>query len=236
MTKLARISAAFGLALLTGACSQGEVALVPVEFEGMDDQSTVLAMARGVTLGNPDAPITIAEFGDYQCPGCAGFAGNVKPQIELAYINEPEMADKVKFVFYDLPLTTIHPHAFLAARAARCAEDQGLYWEYHSSLFRNQQAWSRSPGAPLGLFEDYAAEAGLEASAFRGCLRSTEHAELVTANQQLGMMLGVSGTPTVMVSAGANMTRRLADTSFPAVREAVEALLEEMEAGESGGQ
>ena len=225
------VGGTFALALTALACSPGEVAVAPVEFEGMDDAATVVGLAQGVTMGNPDAPISITEFADFQCPGCAGFAGQIKPQIELAYMQ----TDQVKFVFYDYPLVTIHPHAFLASRAARCAGDQDRFWEYHDALFRNQRAWSMSQGAPLGLFEDYAAEAGLEASAFRACLRSDQHALTVTANMQLGNLLGVTGTPTLMVSQGDGTARRLSDNSFQAVRAAVDPMVEGLDAG-SGGE
>ena len=79
-------------------------------------------MAKGVTKGPEDAPITIVEFGDFQCPACGAFAQQVKPQIELAFVESAQ----AKFVFYDFPIVSGHPNAFLAARAARCAEDQGL--------------------------------------------------------------------------------------------------------------
>ena len=220
----------FALALTALACAPGEVAVAPVEFEGMEDAPTVVGLAQGVTMGNPDAPVTIAEFADFQCPGCAGFAGQIKPQIDLAYLQ----SDQVKFVFYDYPLVTIHPHAFLAARAARCAGDQDRFWEYHDALFRNQRAWSMSQGAPLGLFEDYAAEAGLEASTFRACLRSDQHALTVTANMLLGNLLGVTGTPTLMVSQGDGTARRLSDNSFQAVRAAVDPLIANLGAGTGG--
>lgn len=219
--------AAFGslVAVATlAACTPGEVALAPIDFEGMEDPQTVVGLANGITLGNEDAPITVAEFADYQCPGCAGFAGTVKPQLDLAYLQN----GTAKFVFYDFPLITIHPHAFLAARASRCAQDQGMYWEYHDELFRNQAAWSRSSDAPLGLFEDYAASVGLEATQFRGCLRSDEHALTVSANLRLGELLGVGGTPTVMVSSGDGNARRLQDNSFAGIRTVVDEILAEM--------
>lgn len=221
-------------ALFTLGCGSNQVATAPVEFEGMDDPETVVRLAQGVTRGNPDAPITIAEFGDYQCPGCANFAGQVKPQVDLAYL---QGGTQVKFVFYDLPLVSIHPHAFLAARASRCALDQEMYWDYHDTLFRNQATWSRSQTAPLGLFEDYAAEVGLDEAAFRGCLRSEEHAVTVTANLQLANLLGVSSTPSVMVSRGDGMARRLADVSFAGIRQVVDEMLANLQqpAGGEGG-
>lgn len=203
------------------ACGDGTVAVAPVEFEGMEDPATVVELASGVTMGNPDAPITIAEFGDYQCPGCAGFAGQVKPQVEIAYLQ----GGQVKFVFFDYPLISIHAHAFLAARASRCAQDQDKYWEYHTTLFNNQRAWSASQTAPLGLFEDYAVTVGLDEATFRSCLRSDEHAELVTANMQLGHLLGVPSTPSVMISEGNGVARRLPDASFESIRLVVDEML-----------
>lgn len=205
-------------------CGTSQVATDPVEFEGMDDPQTVVGFSDGVTLGSEEAPVTIAEFGDYQCPGCGAFAATVKPQLDLALLQ----TGKAKFVFYDFPLITIHPHAFLASRAARCALDQDRYWEYHDTLFRNQSVWSRSQSAPLGLFEDYAAEVGLEATAFRACLRSDQHALTVTANLQLGILLGVTGTPTVLASQGDGGFQRLGDNSFEGIRGVVEEMLDQM--------
>lgn len=231
MRKIVTPATGFALAAVLASCSAAEVALVPVEFEGMEDGETVVTMAQPMTLGNPDAPISIVEFGDFQCPGCGAFARQVKTQIELAYID----GGQVNFKFFDFPLITIHPHAFLAARASRCADDQGMYWEYHNSLFVNQRAWSMAPSAPLGLFEDYAAEVGLDAGTFRSCLRSDDHAVQVTANLQLANLLGVNSTPTVMINRqGEGTARRLADVSFQGISEVVDEMLAEMAASGEG--
>lgn len=237
MTRSLKNSA--GLAALTfavAACGgAGNAALEPVDFEGMDDNAQIVEIAQGMVLGNEDAPITIHEFGDYQCPGCGQFAALVKPQIESGLVPD----GNVKFVFYDFPLTSIHPHAFVAARASRCAADQDQYWEYHGALFQNQSVWATSSTAPLGLFEDYAGELGLDEGSFSSCLRSDRHAALVSANMKLGELLGVTGTPSVLVSQG-GAAQRLGDTSFPGIQAAVEAVLAEMEEesgvgeGESG--
>jgi protein-disulfide isomerase len=172
----------------------GVAALAPLELEAMDD-STLVSMARGVTRGNPDAPITIVEFGDYQCPGCGQFARDFKPAVELAFVE----SGRASFTFHDFPLVAIHPHAFLAARAARCAEDQGKFWEYHNELFRQQTRWSPEPD-PAGLFEVYAEIVGLEPADFRSCLHSDRHADLVTANLRLAEAIGVPQTPTILVN------------------------------------
>jgi protein-disulfide isomerase len=198
-----------------GSTALSSTATEPVPVEGLDDPQRLMEMARGVVRGNPDAPITILEFADFQCPGCAQFARDVKPTVDAEFV-EPGTA---RFVFYDFPLVSIHPNAFLAARAGRCAEDQDRFWDYHDQLFRFQPRWSAS-GNPAGLFEEYAREIGLDTEAFSSCLRSSRHAELVTANMELGYQLQVQGTPTVMVTRGRGMGQRVAG-SPEAIREAV---------------
>lgn len=196
----------------------------PVEVEGIEDSERLVELAQGVTLGDEDAPVTIVEFGDYQCPGCGSFAANVKPQIQLMLV-DPGLA---KFVYYDFPLIQIHPHAFLAARAARCAGDQGRYWDYHDLVFRMQARWSGQANA-AGAFQDYAASVDLDGAEFRACLQSDRHAEVVTANMHLGAQLGVSGTPTVLVNAG-NQVRRVSG-DFVSIQNAVQELTEGLGGG-----
>lgn len=192
-------------------------AIAPIEFVGMDDPNELARIAQPVVLGNPDARIRIIEFGDYGCPACGLFYAQVKPQIDLAYGGN----DDVAFVFYDFPILQAHPHAFIAARAARCAGDQGSYWEYHGALFENQNAWSLAANTPIDQLESYAGALGLDGSAFGSCLRSDEHAEVVSANLELGRNLGVGGTPTVMVSDGSGTAVRLGN-DFGSIRAAVD--------------
>ena len=173
----------------------GAAATAPVEIPGIEDDMERLAeLAQGVSKGDENAPITIIEFGDYQCPGCQMFAQQVKPQIELGLVE----TGKARFVFYDFPLTALHPNSFLAARAARCAEEQGRFWEYHDNLFRNQPRWAALTN-PIGLFEEYSRSLDMDDSAFQACLNSDRHAELVTANMQLGEVLNVPSTPTILI-------------------------------------
>ena len=211
----------------------GDAATEPVEL-AIGDMQELASMAQGIHQGSDDAPITILEFADFQCPGCGRFAGTVKPQLDVAFI-EPGTA---KFVFYDFPLVSIHQHAFLAARAARCANDQDGFWDYHDELFRNQTGWALSASSPVGAFEDYAARVGLDQGEFRSCLRSDAHARTVSATMQLGQGLGVTGTPTVLISRGNGQYRQVSAASipemYPAIQTAVESLLAEMDA-ESGG-
>src|SRR5690606_31043959 len=103
-----------------------------------------------------------------------------------------------------------------AARAARCAGDQGRYWEYHDALYARQARWSGRSSTPLNDFEEYAAELGLDRAAFSACLRSDRHAEVVTANIMLGERLGVRGTPTVIVNG-----RRVERWGYPELSELI---------------
>lgn len=195
----------------------GEAVSEPVELGEIADHELV-ALAQGIVHGDPDAPITILEFGDYQCPACGQFAQVVKPRLDLAYIE----TGQAKLVFYDFPLST-HPHSFLAARAVRCAGDQGRYFEYHDAVFRTQRQWSPMRNA-AGHFRDLAEETGLDEDAFRTCLESDQHADVVTANLQLGQRLGVGGTPTVFVRHGGSATtQRLGGYQFLDIQRAIEA-------------
>jgi protein-disulfide isomerase len=204
--------------------SFGTAVSEPIEIEGLDDMATLAELAQGVTKGDPDAPVTIVEFADYQCPGCGAFALSVKPQIDLTYVQ----TGKAKFVYYDFPLVSIHNFSFLAARAARCAADQDKFWDYQTELFRNQPSWAADP-APMGRFLDYAEAIGLDESTFEGCVKSDQHADVVSANMRLAYELGISGTPTIMISAGGGMTRRLNNFDFQSIQSVVEDLLAGLE-------
>lgn len=212
-----------------GSGTLGTAATEPVDVEGLDNMETLVELAQGVTKGDPNAPVTIVEFADYQCPGCGSFALSVKPQVDLSYVQ----SGKAKFVFYDLPLISIHPHAFLAARAGRCANDQGRFWEYQDVIFRNQPNWSTKQSVQ-GDFVDFAEEAGADRDTFEACLASDAHADVVTANMRLAEQLGINGTPTIMVSAGRGMARRLNGFDFGSIQSVVDGLLADLEAAPSG--
>lgn len=190
----------------------------PIELDLSNDEELV-SLAQGMTSGEEGAPVTIVEFGDYQCPGCASFALGVKPQVQSALVE----TGQVKFVYYDFPLISIgHTNAFLAARASRCAAEQDRYWEYHETLFRNQTRWAGSQ-SPAGLFENYADDLDLDGGAFDACLNSDKYADVVTANMELGRRMGVGGTPTVMINAN-GQTRMLNNYDFRSIQSAIETM------------
>ena len=220
--------AVIGVAYVAVSVGSGSGAAVvaPIEIEGTDDPARLIALAQGVEKGEPTASIEIIEFGDYQCPACMNFANMTKPQIDLSYVE----TGQVKFIFYDFPLGGMHQHAFLAARAARCAGDQGQFWEYHDHLFRMQPRWSAQPSA-VNTFVDYASDLGLDRGPFDECLKSDMHAEVVTANMYLGQQLGVTGTPTIWINKDGS--RRRVPSDFLSIRAYIEDLLEQDGAGAS---
>jgi len=143
-------------------------------------------------IGNPDAPITIIEFSDFQCPFCARFYTQTLPLIHEEYI-EP---GKVKLVFRDYPIQSIHPNAVPAAVASECANEQGKFKEMHDILFEKQNEWSRQETAnALSLFSQYAIKIQLQQERFDSCLISGKYIEEIKKDLDDGRDYGVSGTP-----------------------------------------
>jgi protein-disulfide isomerase len=138
-------------------------------------------------LGNANAAVTLVEFSDFQCPFCA----RVMPTLKRVH---ETYGDRVRIVWKDFPLTSIHPQAFKAAEAGQCAREQGKFWEYHDRLFANQQALE-----PESL-KKHAAEAGLDAAKFNACLDGAKYGDRVQEQMGVGTGLGVGSTPTVFIN------------------------------------
>lgn len=153
-----------------------------------------LQRVPGIRKGQPNAPVMIMEFADFQCPACGRFASFSVPLIK-DYIDN----GTVQFVWYDFPLVQIHKNAMLAARAGRCANEQNQFWPFHDYVFGRQGDWSEVNDATK-LFTEYAGVAGLDREAFSQCLRSEKYQKEVSESFQLGTTLGVTGTPTVFVN------------------------------------
>ncbi len=141
--------------------------------------------ARGA--GTDTAVLEIVEFSDFECPFCAR-AMPVLDSLMTAH------GDEVRLLYRHYPLSTIHPHAEVAAQAAVEAARQGAFWEYHDLLFRRQDRL-----APADLV-GYADSLGLDAGAFAEALETGRHAAAVAADRELGRSLGVGGTPTFFVN------------------------------------
>lgn len=146
----------------------------------------------GVSVGADDAPVVVREFADYQCPACGTFA-KASQRLKQEYVD----AGKVRFVYFELPLQQ-HQNAFPAALAARCAGDQGAYWEMHDRLYESQSGWNGS-NDPVATFTRYGKDMGLEARRLRLCMTTELHREAVEQSRRVAMQLQVTSTPTVMV-------------------------------------
>jgi protein-disulfide isomerase len=138
-------------------------------------------------LGNGNAAVTLVEFSDFQCPFCARVMPTLK-RVRETY------GDRVRIVWKDFPLTSIHPQAFKAAEAGQCAREQGKFWEYHDRLFANQQALEPE------FLKKYAADAGLDAAKFNTCLDTAQYGDRVQEQMGIGTGLGVGSTPTVFIN------------------------------------
>ena len=167
------------------------------------------------TLGSPDAPVTMVEFTDYQCPYCGRYSRETKGVLLEEY------GDRLRYVVLNFPLRNIHPEAQKAAEAAECARDQDAFLEYARLLYGNQSALG-----PAQL-EAYASDLGLNTTRFEECLRSGVKADRVAADVREGRRHGVRSTPTFFI----NGRRLLGAQPLETFRAAVDAALAAAEAG-----
>jgi protein-disulfide isomerase len=142
--------------------------------------------------GEQNAPITIIEFSDFQCPFCARFHEQTLPLILEQYVK----TGKVKFVYRDFPIQTSHPNAMPAAAASECAHEQDKYWEYHDELFKNQGIWNNMEiTSAITVFKEYATKLELNQEQFDSCLDSGKYIEEINKDLKDGQNYGITGTP-----------------------------------------
>ena len=139
--------------------------------------------------GDPDAPVTLVEFGDYSCGYCGKFAQDTLPQIREKYVK----SGQVKLAHINYPI--LGPGSMAAAQAAECAAHQGSFWEYSDLLYANQSS-GFSPDNVLALAE----ELGLDTADFEQCLADTPDQASLENDFRLGQMLGVRGTPAFLIN------------------------------------
>jgi protein-disulfide isomerase len=138
--------------------------------------------------GAPDAPITIIEFSDYECPYCRKWHVEVWPQLQAAY------EDQIRLVYRDFPLTNIHANAISAASAANCALEQDMYFPYSEKLFEMKLNLGRTT------YQTYAEELELDMDTFNECLESGRYLEEIEADYQYAAELGIRSTPTFFIN------------------------------------
>lgn len=156
------------------------------EGAGLREEETAKLAEVGPVKGGSDAPVTIVEFSDFQCPACGGAAPAVEQILE-------NFGDQVKLVFRHFPLS-FHPYARPAALASLCAEEQGRFWEYHDKIFKNQRELSDAA------LKKWAEELGLNETKFNICLDEERYKSRVDEDYLLGQEVGVGGTPTFYVN------------------------------------
>jgi protein-disulfide isomerase len=143
--------------------------------------------------GDPKAPVTLEEFGDFECPTCSAYA------VELKKI-ESELGDRLRVIFREYPLyPTPHKHALIAAQAAEAAGLQGRFWEMHDKLYENQKAWSEATDV-MPMFIDYARQIGLDTDRFGRDLNGEVVAARIFQDGRRVHALGVIGTPSFFVN------------------------------------
>jgi len=143
--------------------------------------------------GDPNAPVTIIEFADFQCPFCGRHATVTGPQIDQQYIQ----TNKVRLGFWNFAF--LGPESNWAAEAAECAAEQGKFWEYHDKLF-NSQAGENQGAFNKDNLKKFAEEIGLDAAAFNDCLDSGRYAQLIQDDSNAASALGVRSTPTFVIN------------------------------------
>ena len=162
------------LGCVTGVAKEPEPLRLPVEIRGSP------------VRGNPNAPVTIAEFTDFECPFCA------MAQSSLQEIFE-RYPDQVKLVFKNFPLPS-HRNARQAHLASLCASEQGKFWEYRNELFAHQRALRRDD------LLDYAKKLELNLGTFESCMDQSRYASVIEQDVQEGLALGMHGTPTFLIN------------------------------------
>ena len=189
--------------------------LYPQENRSNQLTSQTLAENGSPLLGNPNARITIIEWGDYQCTYCHAFHKNTSDQLMKQYVD----TGKANFVFRDFPLNG--PDSVLAAAAAYCANDQGKYWQYHDELYNN---WGgeRTGWVNQKSLDQFANNVGLDPAQFDKCMNTRKYEQKVLDNQQFAEQIGIDSTPTFVIFTDKTITRILGAQSFSAFQQVLD--------------
>jgi protein-disulfide isomerase len=150
----------------------------------------------GYLIGDPNAPVEIVEYADFQCPVCADFDQVQYPDVKLRLID----TGKARLVYRDFPLDEVHPEARLAAHAAACADDQGGFVAMKDALYVRQTSWTfQGDRKAYGIMGDLVGQIGLDRGTWEGCMEAGTHAARIQASYEEGQRVGVGSTPSFLV-------------------------------------
>lgn len=179
---------------VVGVATLGWVVSRPAKVVALDATLPPVA-AAGIVRGNPDAPVEIIEFADFECPSCEFFNAMVEPEVMQRLVETGE----VRFRFMDYPLPN-HANSVAAHNAAHCANEQGRFWEMHDEIFREQDRWNgAATRTPKKVLERLAGTAGLDVPKWSECYDSGRMLPLIAANKKEGERLRVNSTPTFII-------------------------------------
>ncbi len=192
-----------------------------LNLESTPNDSSILnkenLMQGSTILGNPDAKITIVEFGDYQCTFCYKFHDETMKKIDQAYIK----AENVNFVYRDFPLNG--PQSILASEASYCAQKQNKFWEYHDTLYNN---WGgeNTGWITKNVLIGFANDIKLDLDSFSQCLENSEFKQKVLDNEQFAREIGIDATPSFLIFNDSELYRIIGAQPFEKFEQALQEL------------
>lgn len=180
---------------VVGVAAIGFVTSRPAKTIVLDPATLPRVAAAGILKGDPNAPVQVIEFADFECPGCGHFASITGPDVMKRLVETGE----ISFRFYDLPLD-MHPNAVPAHNAAHCANEQGKFWEMADLIFAGQFEWNtQATRNPKKVLETYAERVGLDMAQWNECYDSERMLPQILANREEATRLRVTSTPTFII-------------------------------------
>lgn len=178
---------AWGMEPAGGNTNQTSPAVAQAPAQEQQFRRYDIPIENSYALGPADAPITIVEFSDYQCPYCRRWHDEVYKPLLAAY------PDKIKFVYKHFPLDSIHPEAIPAAEAAMCAGEQDAFWQFHEKLFSSSSLGNQ-------IYIQYAQDLGLDLKTFESCVSDRKYQQAVATDTNFAVDLGIRSTPTFFIN------------------------------------
>lgn len=180
---------------VVGVAVLGYVVSRPRQVQQIDPSTLPTVAAAGILKGNPDAPVQVMEFADFECPACGNFAMVTMPDVMKRLVETGQVA----FRFYDLPLE-MHRNAVPAHNAAHCANEQGKFWEMADLIFAGQFDWNTQASRnPKRIFQGYAERVGLDVGKWSECVDSGRMLPQIFANRAEAGRFRVRSTPTFVI-------------------------------------